>query len=104
MCKSTEIITYKTPDNQTIQFPVAKIKGRNPGPKILIAAGLHGCEYPGIVAAIRLFKSLEPSDVCGEITIVTLCSIAAFESRSFFVNPADGKNPNRVFPGLLNGS
>lgn len=104
MSKMTEIITYTTPDGNEIRIPVAKVKGSQQGPNVLITAGIHGCEYPGIVAATRFFQELQPDELSGEITIITICSLQAFEKRSPFVNPADGKNPNRTFPGNLAGS
>ena len=104
MSKTSEFITYKAPDGKEIRFPVAKVKGDLPGPKVFINGGMHGCEYPGIVAAIRFFNELDPAEISGEVTIVTICSVDAFEKRSVFVTPEDGKNPNRFFPGSLTGS
>jgi predicted deacylase len=51
-----------------------------------------------------MFQELDPAELCGEVTIVTICSVQAFEQRSVFVCPEDGKNPNRAFPGSLTGS
>lgn len=104
MSKITETITYVAPEGEEIQFPVARVVGHKRGPRVLVTAGIHGCEYPGIVAAIRLFQELEPSELCGEVTIITVCSVQSFQKRSFFVNPADGKNPNRFFPGNIDGT
>jgi predicted deacylase len=102
-CKKTEWLKFSS-DQEEIAFPVATIEGTKPGPTVTITAGIHGCEYPGIVSAIRLFKELTPETVAGKIQIVTISSLKAFESRSMFVCPVDGKNPNRVFPGDKNGS
>ena len=104
MSKTTNIIAYLTPDGREIRLPVAQIKGHQPGAKVLITAGIHGCEYPGIVAAIRFFEELDPEELWGEVTIIPICSVDAFEKRSPFVNPADHKNLNRFFPGSLIGS
>lgn len=104
MGKTTEIKKYKSPCGREINFPVAKIKGINDGPKVLIIAGVHGCEYPSIVAAIRFSQELKPEEISGEVTIIPVCSTLAFEKRTVFVNPIDGKNPNRVVPGNLTGT
>jgi len=104
MSKTTEFINYNAPDGREIRLPVATVKGSSPGPKVLITAGIHGCEYPGIVAAIRFFQELNPEDLSGEVTFIPICSISGFENRSPFVSPEDGKNPNRVFPGRLDGT
>jgi predicted deacylase len=102
-CKKTEWLKFSS-DQEEIAFPLATIEGTKPGPTVTITAGIHGCEYPGIASAIRLFKELTPETVAGKIQIVTISSLKAFESRSMFVCPVDGKNPNRVFPGDKNGS
>jgi len=102
-CKKTEWLKFSS-DQEEIAFPLATIEGTKPGPTVTITAGIHGCEYPGIVSAIRLFKELTPETVAGKIQIVTISSLKAFESRSMFVCPVDGKNLNRVFPGDKDGS
>jgi predicted deacylase len=102
-CKKTEWLKFSS-DQEEIAFPLATIEGTKPGPTVTITAGIHGCEYPGIASAIRLFKELTPETVAGKIQIVTISSLKAFESRSMFVCPVDGKNLNRVFPGDENGS
>lgn len=104
MEKKKEMLEYMTPDGKKILFPVATIKGVYPGPEFVITAGIHGAEYPGIAAAIRIFRELEPEQVHGTLTIVTISSVEAFEKRSMFVCPWDGKNPNRFFPGKKDGT
>jgi len=104
MPKNKEIKRFSTQDGNEICFPVGTIVGDKPGPHVLITGGIHGCEYPGIVSAIRLFQELKPEDICGEVTIITISSVKAFETRSVFVVPVDGKNVNRCFPGKLDGT
>lgn len=104
MSKTTNYLRYRAPDGQEIVFPVAVVTGKNDGPHFVITAGIHGAEYPAIAAAIALFQELKPEDITGKITIVTISSLNAFEARSIFVNPADAKNPNRVFPGNPDGT
>src|SRR5450756_3060640 len=93
-CKKTEWLKFNASDQEEIAFPLATIEGAKPGPTVTITAGIHGAEYPGIVSAIRLFKELTPETVAGKIQIVTISSLKAFESRSMFVCPIDGKNLN----------
>lgn len=104
MSKKTELLEFFTPDGKSIRFPVASVKGTRPGPHVVITAGVHGAEYPGIVSAIRIFQELEPDIVHGTVTIVTISSLEAFENRSMFICPLDGKNPNRFFPGRNDGT
>lgn len=104
MAKTTEILSFDAPDGKCIQFPVGTVIGDHPGPLFAITAGIHGCEYPGIAAAIAFFQKLDPAKVHGTVRICTITSVEAFESRTPFVSPADHKNPNRFFPGKLDGT
>jgi predicted deacylase len=102
--KSKEILNFKSLEGPEILIPLATVIGDAPGPTAIVTAGIHGCEYPGIAAAIRLFKTLRPDELRGTVKIVTISSVAAFEARSVFVSPVDGKNPNRFFPGNPGGT
>lgn len=104
MKKTTELLEFHTPENESVIFPVATVEGKFPGPHFVITAGIHGAEYPGIVSAIRIFNELDPEEIHGTVKIVTISSLKAFESRSMFICPVDGKNPNRYFPGSPDGT
>lgn len=85
---------------------VCTIDGAQPGPKILITAGIHGCEYVGIETARRLAQELSENQhrICGRITIIPCVNQAALQARIPARNPADGLNINREFPGSTHGS
>ena len=102
--KKTETLKFTTERGELIEIPLATVEGAQPGPSAVITAGIHGCEYPGIAAAIRLFKELDPAELAGTVKIVTISSVNAFEARQMFHSPIDGKNVNRVFPGDERGS
>jgi hypothetical protein len=82
-----------------VDMPVVVINGSRPGPTVCITGGVHGAEYPGIEAAIRLSRCLAPHAVRGSVIIVPIVSVPAFQRRAIYVNPMDGVNINRVFPG-----
>ena len=82
-----------------VEMPVVVVNGSRPGPTVCITGGVHGAEYPGIEAAIRLSRSLKPEVVCGAVIIIPIVSVPAFQRRAIYVNPMDGVNINRVFPG-----
>ncbi|HEX3498869.1 MAG TPA: succinylglutamate desuccinylase/aspartoacylase family protein [Stellaceae bacterium] len=86
-----------------LALPCTIIRGRRPGPKLLVTAGVHGAEYSAIEAARRL-TALDPDRLSGEITILPVVNIKAFWSHQPYINPLDGKNINRVFPGDANGT
>lgn len=86
------------PDTMT-KIPLTVINGVEEGPTLLITAGIHGGEYPGIAAAIELGRDIEPEHVRGCLIILHPVNIQGFWARREFIVPEDGKNLNRVFPG-----
>jgi len=82
-----------------VEMPVVIINGSRPGQTVCVTGGVHGAEYPGIEAAIRLSRSLTPEAVRGAVIIIPIVSVPAFQRRAIYVNPMDGVNINRVFPG-----
>ena len=80
-------------------WPYTTIVGHQEGPQITIIAGIHGCEYVSIHAAMRLAAELDPAEVHGRVLIVPVVNLPAYWARTPFVCPIDGKNPNRFFPG-----
>lgn len=94
------------PGSQLVQerWSVVTVTGVTDGPTLFVSAGVHGGEYPAIEAAIRLPRSLDPSHLAGTVVIMPVVNLPAFWSRSMFVCPVDGLNPNRTFPGDPEGS
>ncbi|MGH2404155.1 MAG: M14 family metallopeptidase, partial [bacterium] len=87
-----------------LQLPLTLAYGAQPGPLVLVTGGVHGGEYPGIEAAIRLARELDPTMMRGRVAIVHIYSLSAFHARLQYLVPEDGKNPNRVFPGKATGT
>ena len=87
--KKTEIVHFDIEDGRSIDLPVALVTGDSEGPDAVITAGIHGGEYGGIFAAIRLFRELSPSDIKGSVKFITVCDTAAFETRGSHLT-ADG--------------
>jgi predicted deacylase len=86
-----------------VSLPCTIIRGRSPGPKLIISAGVHGAEYSSIEAARRLCAT-PPDDIVGELVILPIVNIEAFFKHLAFFHPLDNKNINRVFPGDPNGT
>jgi predicted deacylase len=86
------------------QWPFIAITGREPGPSVLITAGIHASEYTGTDAAISLGRSLVPAEIRGTVLILPLLNVPGFYERSIYVNPEDNDNLNRLFPGDPQGS
>jgi predicted deacylase len=101
--KTSGYFTFDDPLLAKYQWPYFAVVGRQPGPRFLLTAGIHAAEYTGILAAIRLGRRLEPEFVRGTIIIIPLLNRPGFFERSIYVNPEDGENLNRVFPGSPDG-
>ena len=91
-------------EGSSLSLPLTLVNGSKPGKTVVISAGIHGGEYPGIEAAVRLARTIDPEQVSGRIVILPCANQEAFFSKSQYVNPIDGKNLNRVFPGKVKGS
>ena len=93
-------------DNRTplgrYPVPVITLAG-GPGPVVLILGGVHGDEFEGLSAIMRLVRDLKPEELCGRV-IMLPCANAAAVSASSRCSPLDGGNLNRAFPGDPDGS
>ncbi|MEU3692625.1 succinylglutamate desuccinylase/aspartoacylase family protein [Streptomyces narbonensis] len=87
----------------TVELPVTRVRGARPGPRVVITAGMHGGEFTGVEAAVRLAAVLRPEDVNGEVTICPVANPPAVYDGRLGVSPLDGVNINRVFPGDPHG-
>jgi predicted deacylase len=88
----------------TLDVPVAIVHGSRPGPRVAVTAGIHGAEYVSIAALREVVLDLDPATVSGSLVSVLTANPAAFAARSIYVNPLDGLNLNRQFPGDATGS
>jgi predicted deacylase len=87
----------------TVSLPVVITHGSRPGPVLTITAGIHGGEYVPIVAVCQFVRDLDPFQMRGTIVACLQSNPVAFHQRSAFVNPLDGVNLNRSFPGDPSG-
>jgi predicted deacylase len=85
-------------------MPVAVIHGARPGPVLAVVSGAHGSEYTSIVAVEELITAVNPADVSGTLILLPIVNVPSFEQIVPHVNPVDGKNMNRFYPGNPNGT
>lgn len=85
-------------------IPITIIHGKHPGPVLGLIAGIHGYEYPPIIALQRLVPDIDPDQLRGTVILVHIANVPSFLGRSVYYNPLDGKNLNRCFPGNPNGT
>ncbi|MGB9006033.1 MAG: M14 family metallopeptidase [Candidatus Aminicenantales bacterium] len=91
-------------DGQAAFIPVTVLHGLRPGPVLALVAGVHGSEYPPILALYRLKHMIDPKKLAGTAVLVHVANIPSFQKRTIYYTPQDGKNLNRVFPGDPQGT
>ncbi|MDQ1095692.1 MULTISPECIES: succinylglutamate desuccinylase/aspartoacylase family protein [Chryseobacterium] len=85
-------------------IPVTVIKGKEKGPVFTMVAGIHGYEYPPVIAVQELLKEISSDSVRGTLIIIPIANIEAFNKRTPFISPLDNKNLNNAFPGSPEGT
>ncbi|MBE3132217.1 MAG: succinylglutamate desuccinylase/aspartoacylase family protein [Acidobacteria bacterium] len=85
-------------------IPITVLNGARPGPVLALIAGVHGFEYPPVIALQRLRTAIDPQDLAGGIIMVHMTNMPSFLGRSIYYTPGDRKNLNRVFPGRADGT
>ena len=86
------------------EIPVTVINGKQKGKVLALVAGVHGYEYPPILALYRLKDKIDPGSLTGTLVLVHIANPPGFQKRIIYYNPYDWKNLNRVFPGDPEGS
>jgi predicted deacylase len=86
------------------KIPVTLINGIKAGKTLALVAGIHGYEYPPILALQRLKSMIAPEDLHGTLLLVHVANLPSFQKRTIYYNPYDWKNLNRVFPGDPEGT
>ena len=85
---------------EPIRFPVGTLHGgAGDGPTLVVVGGMHGSEFAGIEAAIRIFNEVDPARLRGTLKVCMIYNLPAFVNHLGFVVPHDGKNPSTTFPG-----
>jgi predicted deacylase len=90
-------------DNGT-DIPITVVHGQQPGPVVAIVAGVHGSEYPPMMALQIVRRRLVARDLRGSVILVHCANPPSFFARTIYYGPLDGQNLNRVFPGAPDGS
>jgi len=85
-----------------VELKTRVIRGSTEGPHLLITAGVHGDEFEGVASVRQLITTLEPSRLCGQVTLVPVVNESAFRRRNRC--GADGLDLARTCPGNPEGS
>lgn len=86
----------------SIDVPIIVERSKKPGPTILFTAGIHGDEVNGVEIVRQLIAKGINKPKCGTIICIPIINIFGFINmkREF----PDGRDLNRVFPGIKRGS
>jgi predicted deacylase len=96
-------ITFDSAVLDGLEIPSFDVRGDD-GPTLALIAGVHGCEYASIAAVGEVVRRLEAEDLSGRVIALPVANVSAFQQRTPFVTPEDGKNLNRCFPGRADGT
>jgi len=102
--KATGYIAVPPGSDAAADIPVIVVNGARPGPVLALIAGSHGTEYASILALQQLAQAADPAAISGTLIIVPLINVASFTQKVPHVNPVDGKNMNRFYPGKPDGT
>jgi predicted deacylase len=83
----------------TVEIPVVLVNGAAAGPRVGVTAGIHGAEYVSIAALRRVAMDLDPATMTGTLVASLISNPPAYAARAIYVDPLDGRNLNRTFPG-----
>ena len=87
-----------------LSIPIAVAHGAKVGPVLALLAGAHGTEYASIIALEKLIAEINPAQLSGTVIIVPLLNVPSFQKIVPHLNPTDGKNMNRMYPGRMDGT
>jgi predicted deacylase len=100
----SHLLPVEVEEDMDCFIPVTVLHGAKPGKVLALVAGVHGYEYPPILALYRLKEKIDPRYLSGTLILVHIANLPAFQKRIIYYNPYDWKNLNRVFPGNPEGS
>ena len=97
------LLRYSNNDRPLGFYPVPLFLIANgKGPTALLIAGVHGDEFEGPAALMRMVHSLSAEHIKGRLIILPTFNKPAVDESSR-VSPLDQVNMNRAFPGDPNG-
>jgi predicted deacylase len=102
--KATGYLEVPAGSDPALSIPVVVVHGAQPGPTLALVAGAHGTEYASIIALEKLIPMLDPAKLAGTVIVVPLVNVNSFEGKVPHLNPVDGKNMNRFYPGDPRGT
>jgi uncharacterized protein len=85
-----------------IGIPLLVVNGVQPGPRLALAAGVHGDEYEPMAAVRRVLVETDPATLRGTLIGLPCVNTPAFDAAAR-TSGIDRGNLNRLFPGDASG-
>lgn len=85
-----------------LAMPGTIMRGTKPGPTLALVAGVHGDELNGVAIVRKIIDTVSPSEIRG--TLLCLPTINVWGLLGTQRHMVDGRDLNRRFPGLHEGS
>ena len=104
LCPQGQKLKTSLAVNETATIPLWLLRGASAGPTLAVTTGVHGCEFVGPKTIGPFFDELDPAALRGDLIVLPLANPWGFYAGAKQVVPQDGKNLNRVFPGLPDGT
>lgn len=101
--KTVILNSYELHTKTKLEIPVHVIRAREPGPTLLLSAGMHGEETNGI----EIIRKVISREEVQQLKRGTLVAIPVINVISFLYGSRDlpdGRDLNRCFPGTRKGS
>jgi len=101
---ATGAIEVPAGSDAALSIPIAVAHGAEAGPVLALLAGAHGTEYASIIALEKLIAKIDAKQLSGTVIILPLVNVPSFQKVVPHLNPTDGKNMNRMYPGKMDGT
>lgn len=98
-----EVVVTQRLDGTNISIPVILVRGKKPGKTLCVNGCIHGDEFAGMQAIIRVAHEITPEELCGTLVAVPTVNVPAVEDLAR-INHYDHANLNRIFPGNPQGT
>ncbi|RWD28350.1 MAG: succinylglutamate desuccinylase [Mesorhizobium sp.] len=95
---------FESPRLAGYKWEICEIRGKKPGPRLCICAGIHPNEVSAIEAAVRLQRAFDPEMMAGSVSIIPFINQPGLFEYPDYVCPLDGKNIEHTFPGRKDGT
>ncbi|MCC5945291.1 MAG: succinylglutamate desuccinylase/aspartoacylase family protein [Bernardetiaceae bacterium] len=92
----------KLPSRTPIEIPIYIYRAKEPGPALLLTAGMHGDEINGVEIVRQMIANKLTIPKRGSVIAIPLLNVYGF--LNFSREVPDGKDINRSFPGSPTGS